>query len=330
MRFIIYGAGAIGSVIGGRLHQVGVGTVLVARPAHASAINESGLLLRSGLGDERIDVQAVTSLDELTPGPDDIIVITAKTQDTTIIHEAILRWNRDAAIVCATNGVEHERMALRRFERVYAMLIQMPASFEVPGRVSALCAPVNALLDVGRFPNGVDESSHSIAQAINSTGSLLCEADPNVMTKKYAKILLNLGNGTDAACGRGGRYHPAALAAQDEAKAVFAAAGISYEASDAAENQRYKDRLSALKFDLPEGETFLGGSTWQALSKGAASLETDYFNGEIALLGRLHGVPTPHNNFLQRLAHQLLTENIAPGSMTDDELTTRWKSATGS
>ena len=41
------------------------------------------------------------------------------------------RW---CAVVCGTNGVEHERLALRRFARVYGMVIQLPAQFEKAGR----------------------------------------------------------------------------------------------------------------------------------------------------------------------------------------------------
>ena len=38
-----------------------------------------------------------------------------------------------------------------------------------------------------------------------------------------------------------------------------------------------------------------GGSSWQSLARGTGTIETDYLNGEIVLLGRLHGVPTPVN-----------------------------------
>jgi 2-dehydropantoate 2-reductase len=47
------------------------------------------------------------------------------------------------------------------------------------------------------------------------------------------------------------------------------------------------------------GATRGGGSTWQAWR--GAGVETDYLNGEIALLGRLHGVPTPANARIQTL-----------------------------
>ena len=42
-------------------------------------------------------------------------------------------------------------------------------------------------------------------------------------------------------------------------------------------------------------------ATWQSLARGHGALETDYLNGEIALLGRLHGVATPVNQAMLAL-----------------------------
>jgi hypothetical protein len=50
------------------------------------------------------------------------------------------------------------------------------------------------------------------------------------------------------------------------------------------------------------------------------SIETDYLNGEITLLGRVHGVPTPVNDLLQRLASQMAREGKPPGSMAVEEV----------
>jgi 2-dehydropantoate 2-reductase len=38
----------------------------------------------------------------------------------------------------------------------------------------------------------------------------------------------------------------------------------------------------------------------------------DWLNGEIVLLGRLHGVPTPVNERLQRLARESAAQGVAP------------------
>ena len=43
MRFVIYGAGGIGGVIGGRLHQAGQDVVLIARGEHLAALLDDEL-----------------------------------------------------------------------------------------------------------------------------------------------------------------------------------------------------------------------------------------------------------------------------------------------
>ncbi|HEY7628923.1 MAG TPA: 2-dehydropantoate 2-reductase N-terminal domain-containing protein [Ilumatobacteraceae bacterium] len=324
MRVIVFGAGAVGSVIGGRLRQGGTDVVLVARQAHAEAIRAHGLLLRTASGIEAVDVDVVTTIADITPGDDDVVVITAKTQDTPPIHSALLDWNPDVAVVCATNGVEHERMALRLFRRVYAMVVNLPAQFERPGEVTALWAPANAILDVGCYPSGVDDVATTLAATLAASPRLSSEADADVMTKKYGKLLVNLGNVADAAASLAGRRAAVVADAIEEGKRVYAAAGIRWEqpADDAA---RYEARLKSMRFDIPEGDTFVGGSTWQSLMKGATSLETDYFQGEIILLARLHGLDVPANEFLRDYASRLLRGELPVGKVPLEQLDADWR-----
>ena len=42
-------------------------------------------------------------------------------------------------------------------------------------------------------------------------------------------------------------------------------------------------------------------------------IETDQLNGEVVLLGRLHGVPTPVNELLRRLAGADARAGLPPG-----------------
>lgn len=323
MRIIVYGAGGVGSVLGGRLHQSGAEVVLVARPAHVEAIIAEGLRLRTATGTDVMAVPAVTSIDQIGPRPDDVVIITAKTQDTPPIHDALVAWNPDVAVVCGTNGIEHERMALRRFERVYGMVIQMPVQFERPGEVTALFAPMNALVDVGCYPDGIDDTVRELADLIDLSPYLSCEPDGDIMVKKRHKLLLNLSNAADAACGRDGRQARVAADAYREGAALFDHAGIVFR-HPPDRDARYRARLKGFHFDIPEGDTFLGGSTWQSLAKGAGSLETDYFNGEILLVARQHGMPAPANAFLQQLSQRMLRERIPAGQMSVDELDAAW------
>ena len=66
-----------------------------------------------------------------------------------------------------------------------------------------------------------------------------------------------------------------------------------------------------------------GSSTWQSFARGDGTNEIDWLNGEIVLLGRLHGVPTPINTMLCELARWAAANGIEPRTLSADDLTSR-------
>ena len=52
-------------------------------------------------------------------------------------------------------------------------------------------------------------------------------------------------------------------------------------------------------------------------------MEADLLNGEIVLLGRLHGVATPVNALLQQVANELAAAQAPPASLTEADLLAR-------
>ena len=72
-------------------------------------------------------------------------------------------------------------------------------------------------------------------------------------------------------------------------------------------------RAEVLQLGEISGQTRPGGSSWQSLRRATGDIETDYLNGEIVLLGRIHGVATPASA-LQRLARELAVTRDAPGA----------------
>jgi 2-dehydropantoate 2-reductase len=135
------------------------------------------------------------------------------------------------------------------------------------------------------------------------------------MRWKYAKLLMNLGNAIEAVCGivEQSELHERAIA---EGKAVLHAAGIAYASADE-EQARRGDVLRRRPHDDPQ---LSGGSAWQSLMREAGSVETDFLNGEIVLLGRLHNVASPINALLQRLAHEAAQAGSKPGSHSPEEI----------
>lgn len=312
---MVYGAGAIGGAIGGLLAARGHPVVLVARGPHLEALRAGGLELRRSGRRDRIQV-AACGADELRLEPSDVVILAVKSQDTVnALDAAVAAGGRDAAVICAQNGVENERQAIRRFARVYGMAVLMPASHLEPGVVELTEKAVPGVLDLGRYPAGADATAETIAGDLRDAG-FESIAHPAIMSRKYRKLLANLANVLDAAAGPPGRRSPLAAAARAEARACFSAAGI--EVGSEAEDL---DRRRALtQASSPMANVASPTSSWQSLARSTGSIEVDYLNGEIVMLGRLHGVGTPVNELLCRLGARLVADGVAPGSVPVDAI----------
>jgi 2-dehydropantoate 2-reductase len=314
MRFVIFGAGGIGGTIGARLAQHGEDVVLIARGAHYDALATTGLDFRWPDGAERLEVAVVDRPGALTFQPDDVVLMTMKSQDCAAALEALDAAGHRGAVVCAQNGVDNERQALRRFADTYGLCVQLPATFLEPGVIVCHSSPVFGVLDLGRFPHGTDAVAEAVAATLERVG-FRSRAEPVIMEQKYAKLLANVGNALDAACGKAARQHPLMKAAANEAKACYTAAGIAWT-----DGAVYRERVKEVRIDPVDGAPHKGSSSWQSLARGTGSIEADYLNGEIVLLGRLHGVPTPVNAMLNALANTMAREGQPPGSYDVDAL----------
>jgi 2-dehydropantoate 2-reductase len=306
-------------VIGARLFTAGFDTALIARGAHLEAIRAKGLRVVTSDGAATLPIPAAGHPRELQFGDGDVVFLTMKTQDT----EAALVDLLDACpaqelpVVCAQNGVENERLALRRFSRVYGMLVILPATHMEPGVVEATSSGVPGVLDAGCYPAGCDDLIMKVCADLEKAG-FRARPDERIMRLKYAKLLGNLNNTLQAALGNV-RAGDISRMLADEAVACYQAAGIEWAPDD---------EMASLRRGMVGGGGRQGSSTWQSLARGAGSIETDYLNGEIALLGRLHGVPTPANAALQRIGRRLLAEGRPPGSMKPEDVMSEIASAT--
>jgi 2-dehydropantoate 2-reductase len=308
MRFVVLGAGAIGGAVGARLSQKGFDVTLVARGEHGRAL-ESGLVLEAPDEKVTLPIRAVTDLDRVTWEEDTVVLLAVKGQHTEHALTQLTVAPPSTPVVCMQNGVENERRVLRHFPRTYGMCVMCPATQLHPGVVQLHSAPVSGMLDLGRYPAGIDDAGQAIADAIATT-TFLSVARPDIMRWKYRKLLMNLSNAVEALCGPEGRFSPLAREAQREGTEALAAAGIDVASSEE-DRERRDDHLRLSPTSSGEWQ---GGSSWQSLARGAGSIEAELLNGEIVLLGRFHGVPTPVNALLQRLAVRAAAEGAPPGT----------------
>ncbi|MGC8486958.1 MAG: ketopantoate reductase family protein [Clostridia bacterium] len=318
MRFVVLGAGAIGGVVGGRLIQHGYEAAFIARGAHGRQIARGGLRLESAEGVSLLHPSRVAEgPEDVDWRSDDVVLLAVKSQDTmAAVSRLAASAPRSLALVCLQNGVANEKAALRWFPSVYGAVVMCPAGHLEPGTVVAYASPLTALIAIGRYPAGTDDTAAAIAAAV-STSAMDARVRPDIMRWKYGKlVLMNLANAIDALCGyeaRGGRL---SALVREEGIQVLRAAGIAF----ASEEEDRERRGTLLQSRAVEGQPRGGSSSWQSLARASGSIETDFLNGEIVLLGRLHGIPTPANALLQRAARDAAVHKRVPGSVSEQQL----------
>ena len=325
VRYVVIGAGAIGGTIGGRLAQHGHEVVLVARGAHADRLRAQGLQLLTPTGPVEVHAPVASSPAEVELTADDVLVLAVKVQDAAAL---LADWSaapvdgpggptagRVLPVVCAQNGVEGERLALRWFRRVVGACVYLPASHLEPGVVVSEGTPVSGGLVLGRYPAGRDEVVERIAADLAGAGFATAVSD-DVMAAKRGKLLDNTGNAVDAVCRPGAGCEELREAARAEGAAVLAAAG-----TPALDRALALPRLAELGFRTAEvaGSGRPGSSSWQSLHRGG-SVETDWLNGEVVRLGREQDLATPVNEALQALADRSVREGLGPRAFGADDV----------
>jgi 2-dehydropantoate 2-reductase len=315
MDYVVYGAGAVGGTIGGRLHLAGLPVSLVARGAHLAAMHHAGgLVLDAGDGRHLIEAPAVDTAAEIGWTGDTVVILAVKShQAPAALADLREHAPADVAVVCATNGIATEVAALRLFARTYAVCVMLPATHLEPGVVVAACHPTPAILDIGRIPGGTDATTAAVAADLRTAG-IASEERADILAWKRRKLLMNLGNGVDASFVRGEAADRLAEHAVAEGERVLAAAGVTLVTAD--EDTARRGSILQRRPDLERR----GGSTWQSLSRGTGDSEIDYLAGEIVLQGRLHGVPTPANEAIVAATRRLAYAGGAPRSLDAAEV----------
>jgi 2-dehydropantoate 2-reductase len=191
MRFVILGAGGLGSVIGGYLAKAGEDVTLICRPAHAQAINANGLKISGVRGDHlvREHLTAVTTPDEAT-GEFDHLIILVKGKDTeTALAQAEGLKARCKNVFSLQNGIGKEER-LRQWagrDKVIGASTIEGGTLHEPGVVSnPLTTPVTAYF--GELDGGTSPRTDALAEAFTRAG-LVAKSVPNIMQVLWEKLV---------------------------------------------------------------------------------------------------------------------------------------------
>jgi 2-dehydropantoate 2-reductase len=316
VRVVVIGAGAIGAPIAAQLFEHDHPVVLVARGANFEAIAANGVEIATPERTRRSRVDVVNGVSALSHLPGDVVVLCVKSQDTaSVLYELVLMTPADTPVFCAQNGVANERVVSHRFAKTYGVCVMSPASYLEPGRVEVFSAPVIGALDVGRWPDTVDETAIELSNVLGDSGFGSIATD-EIETLKWGKLFFNLSNALEVLCGPDAMSDALAARIRDEATACLTARGV-----DVARATSFADERSALlNYQSIGGIRRVGSSSWQSVLRGTGTVETDYLNGEIVAVGRRYGIDTPVNALLQRRANEMARSGQPPGSVSLAEL----------
>lgn len=320
MKWLCFGAGAIGTYIGGSLALAGQEVVFLERPAAAFELQRRGLILDLTLDNRRPNrdpitlepaaLMVATSLNEaLRNGPFDLAIYALKSFDTQAALEGMLPVaSQVPPICCFSNGVYNEE----------ALSLALGADKVIPATVTTAIGRLGAgdiVLEKLRGI-GVATSHHLSPQVVDIANAALLNARlfSNAIAMKWSKLFTNLiANPTSAILDMTASeiFDDPALYRLEigmlrECLAVMSARHIpvvdlpGVPVRGLATAVRLPPQLSKLLLSRAAGAGRGGKmpSFHIDLHSGRGQSEVKYLHGAVVSAGSEYGVPTPINAFL--------------------------------
>ena len=292
---VVIGAGAMGCLFGGLLHEGGLKVTLVdIWREHVDAINRNGLRILGHGGDRSVFVRATTKPTEVERA--DVVLVQCKAFHTTeAVRQAASIFGKDTVAISFQNGLGNEEAIgeVVGIERVLGGLTVRAGSVVEPGVIRNYS---DLPTYVGELTGGISPRAELIGAAFSQAG-LKTKASENIVRELWKKLLINVGvSASSAVTGVSVRdalsvpeLLEIALEAVDEAAAVGKAAGVELDANAT------REMLSQI---TGEGGTSENRSSMCVDLLNKRRTEIDFINGAVVRLGRTYGIPTPVNKAL--------------------------------
>ncbi|MFW6153271.1 MAG: ketopantoate reductase family protein [Halobacteriota archaeon] len=182
MDSVVFGAGSLGSLIGGLLthaHEV----TLIGRRRHVEAVRASGLEI-TGLRSEVVHPDAHTEVEGLSA---DLAIVTVKSYDTAVAARALQRASFGA--VCSLqNGLGNEEILAESLDvpivggsATYGADRTAPGVVEMTGE---------GTVTIGRFRGGDDAQLTRLVDAFEAAG-IVAEATDDIRRTLWRKLAIN-------------------------------------------------------------------------------------------------------------------------------------------
>ncbi len=319
MKYLLIGAGAIGSYLGGSLLSAGKDVSFLEKPEYAGSLNQNGITIKfANQIIHHAPVNVFTSADLAFSREVDVVVFAIKSFDTEEAAKELFAFREKIkAVLCLQNGVENEPILERYFGENKVIGGSVTSAI---GRVSAGDVILEKLRGIG-----IEKKSSYSDEIITDFNEAGLNAKPfqHRLDMKWSKMLSNLL--LNASC---------AILDMIPAEIMMSKAIFHLEMQQFKEAVAVMDKLGVHVTNLPKVPMRtlsilikyfpedilrkvlvkpLGGgrgakmpSLHIDLQQGRNQSEVIFLNGAVSRIGRKVGVPTPVNNTFSEILTYLV------------------------
>ena len=325
MRAAIYGAGSLGTILGAYITKNGGEVELINRnKAHVEALRKNGATV-TGTVNFTQKVTAYTP-DEMSGRYDIIFLMTKQQHNGEVVAFLKDYLAEDGVIVTLQNGIPELLIGeIVGEERVLGCTVAWGATMKEPGVCELTSAPDSLTFSLGSLQAQPNKHLVDVKALLELMGPV--EIDRNFIGSRWSKLLINSAfSGMSAVLGctfgeaAGNKVSRRVVQALiKECIDVCAAGNIRIEPVQGKDIVKLLDYKSSIKkafsfFIIPiaiRKHSLLKASMLQDLEKGKKS-EVDAINGVVSAFGRKVGVPTPMNDAVVRIIHQIEDGKLKP------------------
>jgi 2-dehydropantoate 2-reductase len=319
MYIAIYGAGSLGTILGAFITKNGIEVDLISRnKSHIAGLKANGARI-IGTVDMTIPVNAL--LPEEISKKYDIIFLLTKTIDNTNTVKECVSYLTESGIICTMqNGLPEMSVAeIIGENRTFGCATGWGATLVGNGICELTSEPDSITFSLGSFSKNMDiDKINTIKRILESMGHV--EVENNFIGARWAKLLINCSfSGMSAVLGctfgEAAKNKRSRLCIQRIIKECI---DLSRKANIRIEPIQGKDicKLIDYKTKIKEYISFLiipiaikkhrllKASMLQDLEKGKRT-EVDGINGIICNYGDRYHFPTPYNDMIVSIIHEI-------------------------
>ena len=325
MRIAIYGAGSLGTILGAFISKAGMNIELINRnKAHVEALQTRGAKV---VGTMEFTQPVVAYTPAEMSGQYDIVFLMTKQQHNPEVVQMLKDYlAADGVLVTFQNGLPEVQIAsVLGEERVLGCTVAWGATLQSPGVCELTSAPDALSFSLGAISKCKNKHFGKVKELLEMMGTV--DVEENFLGTRWSKLLINAAfSGMSAVLGctfgeaagpRGSRRIVQALI--KECIDVCQIGGIRIEPVQG------KDIVKLLNYTNPLKRAFsffiipiairkhakLKASMLQDLEKGKLT-EVDAINGAVSEFGRKVGCPTPMNDKVVEIIHNIEQGKLRP------------------